>query len=352
MMLVRLMFTVYLLLPKSAALLTFSVEGITNALGLHALEAAMSTPRLRPCVLVARMVWEQFLQVYSQVPSLLRAFDQSEQNNLAQHPGSAIDNQMVTTLSPLPLEERLVKLSELILDCMISIGQQRVGVDEPLLEAGLDSLAAIELRNLLSQSLGNTPLTAGLLFDYPTVSKLARYLHSLMFGVEVLPSIMPRCLPQISKQSHHNVLLGPSCLLPCSDNFRNYWCTLSKSTDAIRQVPRARWEEARFAECAEPAIQSGNTCYTQAGGFVTQMEEFDTDFFRISVSEVSQMDPQQCALLEVSHPLIFSGLHICMVLALAFMLVSVAFLNVCSMSFHTEDLSNAAPMSISIATAL
>ena len=48
----------------------------------------------------------------------------------------------------------------------------------PLQQLGLDSLMALELRNLLAQALGS-PLKATLLFDYPTIRGLAQYLLTL-----------------------------------------------------------------------------------------------------------------------------------------------------------------------------
>jgi acyl carrier protein len=50
--------------------------------------------------------------------------------------------------------------------------------ETPLQQLGLDSLMALELRNLLSQALGR-PLRATLLFDYNTVRALAQYLLGL-----------------------------------------------------------------------------------------------------------------------------------------------------------------------------
>lgn len=46
--------------------------------------------------------------------------------------------------------------------------------DQPLAEAGLDSIGAVELRNAISQKVG-VDLPATVTFDNPTVTALARY---------------------------------------------------------------------------------------------------------------------------------------------------------------------------------
>ncbi len=51
--------------------------------------------------------------------------------------------------------------------------------DIPLQEVGLDSLMAIDMKNELAQSL-DLPLSAGLLFNYPTVKELAAHLVGLL----------------------------------------------------------------------------------------------------------------------------------------------------------------------------
>ena len=58
-----------------------------------------------------------------------------------------------------------------VLDIVSAVLGATVGSDEPLMDAGLDSLGAVELRNGLSRSVG-MDLPGTLVFDYPSVEAM------------------------------------------------------------------------------------------------------------------------------------------------------------------------------------
>jgi acyl carrier protein len=81
------------------------------------------------------------------------------------------------------LEQQLQRLAARILG--LETGT-RVDPGQALHELGLDSLMAVELRNAISQVV-EQPLVATLLFSYPTIEALVRYLLDLVFGSSAPP---------------------------------------------------------------------------------------------------------------------------------------------------------------------
>jgi microcystin synthetase protein McyG len=78
-----------------------------------------------------------------------------------------------------------------------------VDVDEPLRDLGLDSLMAVELRNLLGVAVGRT-LPATITFDCPTVSAIAAYLmESNDFGLARAPHDEPGASNAVNGETDH-----------------------------------------------------------------------------------------------------------------------------------------------------
>src|SRR5262249_30995659 len=121
-----------------------------------------------------------------------------------------------------------------------------IAADRPLRELGLDSLLAIELRNLLGRSLGQ-PLPATLLFDYPTLRGLRDYLLQQLPGAEATGGLL--AVPAGSPRTTDDAvaIIGVGCRLPGRvRDLEGLWQLLAAGADAIGEVPRERWQVAAY----------------------------------------------------------------------------------------------------------
>ena len=123
-----------------------------------------------------------------------------------------------------------------------------VGIDDPLMAAGLDSLGATELRNALQRATG-VPLPATVVFDHPTVAALTTHIVTLLASLALpvggraevvdreraLP--LPRSLSTGLKAAAECLAVMASDMrLPCSGAM-----TL-RAVDASATVPLQRWD--------------------------------------------------------------------------------------------------------------
>jgi acyl carrier protein len=71
-------------------------------------------------------------------------------------------------------------------------GGNAIDPQRPLKELGIDSLMAVELRNLLKTDLDlEAGLPATLVFDHPTVEAIARFVERQVFGAAPAASVEP-----------------------------------------------------------------------------------------------------------------------------------------------------------------
>ncbi|WP_226584069.1 type I polyketide synthase, partial [Microseira wollei] len=93
-------------------------------------------------------------------------------------------------------------------------------------------------------------------------------------------------------------IVGMGCRFPGgANNPETFWQLLRDGVDAISEVPPNRWDIDAFYD---PDPDAPGKMSTRYGGFVSQLEEFDAQFFGISPKEAVSLDPQQRLLLEVS----------------------------------------------------
>ena len=174
---------------------------------------------------------------------------------------------------------------------------ESVDPERPLRELGLDSLLAVELRNRLARLLGQ-PLPATLLFDYPTLARLADHLLTPVLGLAAAAPAesQPRVSPErrADRDRRHRLPLPRRRRQPRRPSGQ----LLRDGVDAIREVPADRWDVDAYYD---PDPDAPGKMATRWGGFLRGTSTGSTPaFFGISPREAAAMDPQQRLLLEVA----------------------------------------------------
>jgi 3-oxoacyl-(acyl-carrier-protein) synthase/acyl carrier protein len=173
-------------------------------------------------------------------------------------------------------------------------------VDEmaPLAQAGLDSLAALELRSALEIRL-SVSLPATLLFDYPTIHEISGYLESELDmggGVSQMPALL-RPVMQLGADSQL-VIFGSSSKLP--RQIRGSVVQDGVAIDCITTVPLSRWD------VEEAGISASGSTSTRWAAFISMstLEVFDCNMYSMPKNEAVMLDPQQRILLELGTELL------------------------------------------------
>ncbi|MFK5891715.1 MAG: SDR family NAD(P)-dependent oxidoreductase [Pseudomonadota bacterium] len=93
-------------------------------------------------------------------------------------------------------------------------------------------------------------------------------------------------------------IVGIGCRFPGkANNADSMWSMMMEGTDAIIEIPKDRWNIDKFYH--EDMGIPGKT-YSKWGGFIDEIDKFDSECFSISPREAELMDPQQRILLEVA----------------------------------------------------
>lgn len=93
-------------------------------------------------------------------------------------------------------------------------------------------------------------------------------------------------------------IIGMSGYLPDSENFEEFWQHLKYSHDLVKEVPDNHWD---YRPWYSKDPQAANKTYAKWGGFVKDIDKFDSMFFGISPRQADWMDPQLRLLLQSVH---------------------------------------------------
>ena len=178
---------------------------------------------------------------------------------------------------------------------------ETIEVRQPLFDLGLDSLMAVELKNRLESGLG-VSLPSTLLFDYPNIETLGDYVEeqlSMPFSSSSAPSAGESNQPPVKESEIEPIaIIGMGCRFPGGVNSPDeFWNLLSQGIDSISEVAPSRWDIDAYYDSTP---QTPGKISSRWGGFITEVDRFDAEFFGIAPREAVSLDPQQRLLLEVS----------------------------------------------------
>ncbi|MFE7286222.1 SDR family NAD(P)-dependent oxidoreductase, partial [Streptomyces noursei] len=191
---------------------------------------------------------------------------------------------------------------------------------------GIDSVMIMEVNSLLGRDF--TGLRGTLLFEYRTVQDLAGYLvrehlddvrrlvgdqgaptaptapaavaAPAAVSVPVPQPTTAAPAPSPSPRTPDDdpiAIIGMSGRYPQARNLEEFWDNLRQGRDCVTEVPADRWDaEALY----DPDPDAPGKSYGRHGGFLSDVDAFDSLFFALSPRQAKSMDPQERLFLQTA----------------------------------------------------
>lgn len=187
----------------------------------------------------------------------------------------------------------ITSLEAIVVDAVEGVIGDKIPNDQPLMEAGIDSLGATELQQKIADTLG-IDLPSTLVFDYPTVDAMVQFLlEKTSKGNEnIVASPALTSVFNVGFDSGNNGI----AIVAATGHTKNLQNWKPGDGDATSLVPLDRWDVNHLI-----ALNSTSDIAPQFGAFMDKVEEFDLSLFNIMRSEATSMDPQQRLLLQTTH---------------------------------------------------
>ncbi|CAM3187981.1 SDR family NAD(P)-dependent oxidoreductase [Corallococcus sp. ZKHCc1 1396] len=253
---------------------------------------------------------------YGDRERILHAFEEEKAPQVSSSPAAPAPT------GDAPRSERVIQYLKEVLARTSKTPVARIGADEPLEKYGLDSVLIMGLTRELEAAFGE--LSKTLFFEYQSLAELAAYFVAShadtlrkMGLTDAVEKAAPVAVPEVTgtvraplavaartlEATHRPgvrediAIVGISGRYPEAGSMDELWENLKHGRDCIIEVPPERWDHSKFYD---PKKNTKGKAYSKWGGFIRDVDAFDSLYFNISPAEARFMDPQERLFLEVA----------------------------------------------------
>lgn len=168
----------------------------------------------------------------------------------------------------------------------------KISLQAPFAEIGLDSIGIMTLSSRLSEVLG-WDINATVFYEHPTTKDLLDHVRRMKqtstkslqtTAFEDSGNRLVTTPKSDALQSRSIAIIGISGAFPQSPDISAFWQNISSARDCITTIPAERWGEEAHGGLSH-------------AGILEDIDLFDPLFFNISPREALSMDPQQRLML-------------------------------------------------------
>ncbi|QII39187.1 SDR family NAD(P)-dependent oxidoreductase [Rouxiella badensis] len=107
----------------------------------------------------------------------------------------------------------------------------------------------------------------------------------------------PQGASNAENTQHDIAVIGLSGRYPGAKNVEEFWANLTAGVDSVTEIPLSRWD---YRKHYSPQRGPKDKVYSKWGGFIDDIEQFDSQYFNISPREAELLDPQERLFLQTA----------------------------------------------------
>lgn len=197
----------------------------------------------------------------------------------------------------------LATVKKIFADTLL-IDEERIDVKDCLENYVKDSFKIVELTVALQKIFPD--ISATFLFEHSSLEEIVQNIFPKSDGISYpvyngVPSLHTADKKIYSSSNDSEpfevAIIGLNGKFPGAETIEQFWQNLLDGATTISQIPDTRWNADFFYD---PDGENPGKSHSKWGGFIQDVDCFDTAFFHISPKEAELMDPQQRLFLEVA----------------------------------------------------